>query len=149
MKLRLVLLGVMLLFAGCTTQQVVNSQVLTIETVQGVRTFNLDIAQTEDQRKQGLMDRTVYPSDSAMLFVFDEPRYVNMWMKNTLIPLDMLMIDDNKHIVQIYADVPPCELENSDDCPLYTSSQPISYVVEINAGLSKQFGIDIGDTISF
>lgn len=78
------------------------------------------------------MNREFLAEDAGMLFVFERMRpFRSFWMKNTLIPLDMIWIDDSQRIVHIEEDVPPCEVEN---CPTYSpGATESSYVLEINA----------------
>lgn len=97
--------------------------------------FHIEIAQTAAERQKGLMDRNFLPSQSGMLFVFEEEKPYGFWMKNTLIPLDMIWLDSNKKVVDIAHGAQPCGEENSaiNKCPSYTPSTPALYVLEINA----------------
>lgn len=104
--------------------------------------FSIELAQTPEERAQGLMNREHLDSDAGMLFVFDDEQPRTFWMKNTLIPLDMIFLDSDKKVVEIKSDVLPCE---SDLCTMY-SSLPAKYVLELNAGIAKSRGITVGMT---
>ena len=82
----------------------------------------------------------------GMLFVFttDEPR--TFWMKDTLIPLDILFFDAHHRLVTIQADAQPCR---SDPCELYPSDAPARYVLELNAGTASRIGAKTGDVMTF
>ena len=80
----------------------------------------------------------------GMPFVFDPHEKVNFWMKNTLIPLDILFIK-NDRIVDILENVLPCTL---DKCPLYSSKENVDFVIELNSGRAKELGFEIGDNIN-
>lgn len=94
----------------------------------------------------GLMNRQHLAQNQGMLFIFGKEDYYSFWMKNTLIPLDIIWIDDSQKIVDIESSVPPCE---SPTCPSYKSDQRASYVLEIPAGSSQQFGLIIGQKVLF
>ncbi len=96
--------------------------------------FSVEIARTPEEKQKGLMFRESLSDDSGMLFVFENDAPRTFWMKNTLITLDMIFIDESMKIVEIKADVPPCE---EDPCPTYTS-KPAKYVLEINGGVAEQ-----------
>ncbi|HEX5961210.1 MAG TPA: DUF192 domain-containing protein [Rhodanobacteraceae bacterium] len=108
--------------------------------------FGVEIATTPAQQERGLMFRTAMPADHGMLFVFsdDEPR--TFWMKNTLIPLDMLFFDGAHRLVAVQQDAQPCE---ADPCKLYPSGAPARYVLELNAGTAARLGLRKGDVITF
>ena len=106
--------------------------------------FNLEIAQTSKERQQGLMHRTILPTKNGMLFVFPESRLLKFWMKDTLIPLDIIYIQNNQ-ITEIYKNVQPCQVTN---CPNYPSGVANNMALEINAGLSQKFDINVGQTIT-
>ena len=95
--------------------------------------FDIEIADNDVSRQQWLMYRETLPSQSGMLFVFDREQKYPFWMKNTLIPLDMLWINSGGYIVDIQTAI-PCI---SDPCPTYDPKSDSLYVLEINAGLSQ------------
>lgn len=107
--------------------------------------FEVEIASTDAQRKIGLMNRRSMPEKSGMLFVFEERGYVNFWMKNTLIPLDIIFIDEKSRIRHIAHNAQPCQSQRDNECPKYNSEEQIKYVLEINGGMAEKLGIRVGD----
>jgi len=103
--------------------------------------FTVEIAETSEERSKGLMFRESMREDHGMLFIFDEVAPRSFWMKNTLISLDMIFLDDTLVVVDIKQNVPPCE---ADPCPAYSSSLPAMYVLELNAGIAEKEGIVLG-----
>lgn len=103
--------------------------------------FSVEIADDEAERAQGLMFRESMPKFSGMLFVYESPQPVAFWMRNTLIPLDMLFFDGRGRLEAIRVNATP-----HDETPIPGGSD-IRYVLEINGGLSKQLGIEIGAEI--
>jgi uncharacterized membrane protein (UPF0127 family) len=97
----------------------------------------LEIAKTEQQREYGLMDRKFMPKNHGMIFLFDHPQRLSFWMKNTLIPLDMIFLNHG-HVVAILNDVPPCKQVN---CPSYEPNVQANQVIELNAGMAKKINI--------
>jgi uncharacterized membrane protein (UPF0127 family) len=79
-----------------------------------------------------------------MLFIFPTQQQQSFWMKNMRIPLDIVFITADRHVLEIYASVPPC---TGDPCTLYTSSAPIQYVLEVNSGFCARNGIVSGDPV--
>lgn len=110
------------------------------------RIFRTEIAETPEQQIRGLMFRTSIPDDFAMLFPYTEEDTRSFWMKNTLVPLDIIYLDRNKTVVDLYADVPPCRRE---PCPDYPSRKPAQYVLEIRGGLARVIGLKVGDRVVF
>jgi uncharacterized membrane protein (UPF0127 family) len=108
--------------------------------------FSVEVAATPAEQEHGLMDRTSMPADHGMLFVFADAQPLSFWMKDTLIPLDMLFFDDSHRLVTIHANVPPCK---ADPCPTYDSTAPARYVLELNAGTAAKLGVRKGDVITF
>ena len=96
-----------------------------------------ELALTDDQRRQGLMHRKYLAADAGMMFFWDAPQKVFMWMKNTLIPLDMIFIKNNK-IVGIV------EAKKTEDTTSLTVPSLADAVLEVNYGLTKQHGITKG-----
>lgn len=100
-------------------------------------------ADTPATREQGLMfvrDDQMRP-DQAMIFVYDPPEYVSMWMKNTLLPLDMLFVDRGGCVVSLHERARPGSPENIE------SGRPVALVVELKAGTVKAHGIRVGDRV--
>ena len=107
--------------------------------------FSAEVASDDLSRAQGLMDRTHLAADRGMLFVFRHSDQRWFWMKNTLIPLDILFFDDTRKLVSMQTDVPPC---THDPCPTYPSGKPARYVLELAAGTADRIGARIGDQLS-
>lgn len=116
----------------------------------GKNTIKLEVASTLSEIRRGLMFRTSMPEDAGMVFIFHPEQEVWFWMKNTLIPLDMLFIKDGK-IVKISHSAQPCKAARDEDCPRYPSEGAImaTEVVELNGGYAQRHGIKEGDKISF
>ena len=102
--------------------------------------FKVELAQAPGEKAKGLMYRAELPEDSGMLFVFEKDAPRAFWMKNTLIPLDMIFINSRLEVVEVKANVQPCR---EDPCPSYPS-EPAMYVLEINGGLAEKRGIKAG-----
>ncbi len=98
-----------------------------------------------DEHARGLMFRQKLPLSAGMLFAYNNEEPRTFWMKNTLIPLDMIFLDSSSKIVDIFENVPPCEQEQ---CPTYPSEQPAQYVLEVNAGFVNGKDIRIGDRLA-
>ncbi|MPV86837.1 DUF192 domain-containing protein [Ostreibacterium oceani] len=108
----------------------------------GEHQFELEIANTSQTMQKGMMHRPSMQANQAMIFVFPAPRQVSFWMKNTLIPLDMLFFDTNGVLKEIKHNVPPCR---QAQCPTYPSAtNDIQYVVEIKGGEAKKRNLQIG-----
>ena len=90
----------------------------------------------------GLMFRTSLKADHGMLFIYSSERYMSFWMKNTKIPLDILYFDGDLKLVTLIDSALPCRTET---CPSYPSTEPARYVLEINGGLARQWGVQTGD----
>ncbi len=108
-------------------------------------TIRAEIAATEPERERGLMFRESLPQNAGMLFVFDEPGLHAFWMKNTLIPLDMLWLDTGGRIVSIAESAQPCK---TPECPTYPPHAQASYVLEVNSGFTKKHQLRVGDTLA-
>jgi hypothetical protein len=98
-------------------------------------------AETPGQRAQGLMFVPSMGDDQAMIFVYDPAQYVAMWMKNTLLPLDMLFVDDRGCVVTVQEHARPGSLATIE------SQAPVVLVVELNAGTVASRGIRVGDRV--
>lgn len=97
-----------------------------------------------EESMRGLMFRKHLPGNAGMLFAYYDEKPRTFWMKNTLIPLDMIFVDGSSKIIEIKENVPPCA---QDECPTYPSKEPAQYVLEVNAGFVQEKGIKVGDRL--
>lgn len=119
---------------------------LAISSERGVHNFEVEIADTFKLREIGLMNRTELAERSGMLFIFEQNSEQAFWMKNTLIPLDIIFIDEDFHIANIAREAQPCYEER---CPLYRSGVEIRYVLELKGGAADKLGIKEGDKVTW
>jgi uncharacterized membrane protein (UPF0127 family) len=135
------LLPLLFAVAGCATSAA-HADTPSV-TLHGQR-FVTEFATTDAAREKGLMLRTELASDHSMLFVFPDTDLRYFWMKNTLIPLDILYFDTDRKLVSMQLDVPPCK---ADPCPSYPSDRPARYVLELPAGTARRIGAIVGDEL--
>lgn len=111
----------------------------------GDQVIDLEVAGTPQEQEMGLMFRTDLPADRGMIFPFTPARPVGFWMKNTLIPLDMVFLRDGV-IREIIANVPPC---GADPCPSYGPpfNVDIDQVIELRSGRAEELGLRRGDRL--
>ncbi len=114
---------------------------VTVNALTGAHTFAVEVMRTPEQRSVGLMYRQQLEEGSGMLFDFGDTRQVRMWMKNTLIPLDMVFISESGNIAGIAHNTIPMSTE------ILSSPKPVRYVLEINAGTSRKLGFKVGDQV--
>jgi uncharacterized protein len=115
---------------------------LTIRSKTGTHRFIVEIAATPDQQERGLMFRRSLAGDRGMIFPYEPSQEVAFWMKNTLIPLDIVFIRSDGTIVRI------TKAEAMDLTPL-PSGEPITAVLEIRGGRAAELGIEAGDIVSW
>ncbi len=108
--------------------------------------FWVEVANDSLSRERGLMFREKLDDDSGMLFIHDQIEPQAYWMKNTRISLDILYFDANRILVNAHENVPPCSGGNR--CPVYASAAPILFVLELNAGKSREIGLEKGDQLT-
>lgn len=128
--------------ARAKTAFTVAEQELSIQTDSGAVSFKLELAVTPDQTARGLMFRRSMPKQQGMLFFFGEERLVQMWMKNTYIPLDMVFLNSAGRIVHVHKGAVPHSLD------VISSQVPARFVLEVNAGEAQQFGLKPGQQAS-
>lgn len=114
---------------------------LDIVTAKGPVHLRVEVADDEAEREQGLMFRTHLDDDQGMLFDFHTPQQVAFWMRNTLIPLDMIFIRADGTIANIEANTEPYS-----ETPI-PSDGPVLGVLEIGGGLTQELGIKAGDKV--
>lgn len=106
--------------------------------------FSVELAKTAQQQEQGLMFRESLESNQGMLFIFESLGNYPFWMKNTLIPLDIIWINSNQEIVFISRNTSICKEE---PCQSINPNKEAKYVLEINAGISEEINLNIGDKL--
>ena len=116
---------------------------LTITSSNKTHRFTVELAQTAEEQATGLMNRSSLGPDRGMVFPFDPPREASFWMKNTLIPLDMIFIRADGTIANIAANTVPLSLQ-----PVF-SDGTVAAVLEIAGGRSAELGIKAGDTVKW
>ena len=107
----------------------------------GEARFTIELADEPGERATGLMHRDYMGRSAGMLFVFEQPQPVAFWMKNTLIPLDMIFTDNTGRIQHIHENAIP-----HDETPI-PGGEGVFAVLEINGGLSEKFGFEVGDAL--
>lgn len=104
-----------------------------------IKTLTVEIAKSEREMEYGLMFRREMAPNHGMIFIFPYPQRIRMWMKNTFLPLDMIFFDKNQKIVAIVTGAKP------QDESIIDPGEDAKYVLEINAGLAKSWGLQKGD----
>lgn len=108
-----------------------------------LKKINIEVADNDNERTQGLMYRKSMEDERGMLFVFEREEPQSFWMKNTIIPLDIIYINSKKEIVKIFKNTVPFSEKS------LPSDGPAIYVVEVNGGFCEKYGIKEGDVINF
>lgn len=116
---------------------------LTVTSGRKVHKFRVEVAATPAQQEQGLMFRREMGANEGMIFPHEVPRMASFWMKNTVLPLDIIFVGPDRRIINIAANTTPFSL---DPVP---SDGPTSAVLELNAGRSAQLGLKPGDLVSW
>jgi uncharacterized protein len=143
--IKTILLGLFCL-AACSsadTSLSFETQKLSIQTAAQSLTLTVEVADTEEKRAQGLMNRATLDEGSGMLFVFDQSADHSFWMKETNISLDMIFINESNEIVYIEESTTPL----SED-PI-GAGQNCRYILEVNAGYAERNSVNSGDVVSF
>ena len=108
--------------------------------------YKVELARTPEEQVQGLMFRESLAEKSGMLFLFPDNTVHQFWMKNTMIPLDMIWMDREGKVLFVSENTPPCK---ADPCPTYGPNQPATSVLEIAAGMAKREKVEVGTVIRF
>ena len=121
--------------AGCT------DSIVEIKSAHAHIRLNVEVADSAEERANGLMHRQSMPYNSGMWFIYETPRTVAFWMRNTLIPLDIIFVDQHGEVQKIHMNALPL-----DETPI-PGGDNIQFVLEVNAGLSERYGLGAGDFI--
>ena len=106
--------------------------------------YRLELARTPEEQGQGLMFRESLPEKTGMLFLFGDKGVHRFWMKNTMIPLDMVWMDAEGKVLFVSADTPPCK---ADPCPNYGPESPAASVLEVAGGKAAREKIVVGSVL--
>lgn len=142
--LKTAVLLTLVLFSACSKQDNASKEKLIIQSEDAAYKYNVDVADTKESLRHGLMGRNSLADDAGMILdvtIVPKDMDVAMWMKDTLIPLDMVFIDENGTIFYIYENAEPNSV-----VPIYPPKRPRA-VLEINAGQVKKNNIKIGDFV--
>lgn len=116
----------------------------------GDLTVQAELALTQEQRSQGLSGRPSLPREGGMLFVFPQEGQPGFWMRGMRFPLDLVWISRDGRVVDLTEDANPVDPALPDDqVPRYRPDQPVLSVLEVNAGVIREAGIQVGDTVTF
>ncbi len=141
-KIILIIMFVLSLFLN----QPIEAEIKTIPLSIGTEKFIVEIADTVEKQIRGFMFRRAVPDNSGMLFTYNREEYHSFWMKNTLVHLDIIYLNKDKIVVDLFINVPPCK---SDPCPGYKTRIPAQYVLELRGNRAKELDLKIGDEIAF
>jgi len=108
-----------------------------------IASIEIEVADDDAEREQGLMYRDTMAENAGMLFLMGIEETQSFWMKNTIISLDIMYADSDRRIVSIHKNCKPYSLDQ------IISAEPAAYVVEVNAGYTSKYNIKVGDVISF
>lgn len=108
--------------------------------------YRIELARTPEEQQRGLMFRESLPERSGMLFLFDDDSPHRFWMKNTMIPLDIVWLDDVGRVLFVSANTPPCK---ADPCPDYGPQVAAWNVLEIAGGMAAKEQVTVGSTLRF
>jgi uncharacterized membrane protein (UPF0127 family) len=139
--LRSLLVVAVLLGVSGVTARAAELEPLEIVTKSGVQVFSVELAKTDKERETGLMFRKELADGRGMLFDFTPEQEVSMWMKNTILPLDMIFIRADGRILRIAENTEPQSLK------IISSGGPAKGVLEVMAGTAKKYGIAPGDRV--
>lgn len=118
-------------------------------TLPGGKQLEVELRRSTEELSKGMMFRAQLPPDKGMLFVFDNSQKRPFWMFQTIVPLDMIWMDEAKRIVEIVENAPPCKERDFRNCPTYGGNFETPYVLELAAGRAGALGLETGQQASF
>ena len=114
-----------------------------IETANAAKKFKVWLADSEEEKIKGLSGKFRIKDNAGMLFILDENGINDFWMKDMRFKIDLLFIDKNNRMAEIYEQLEPCRADFI--CPTYSPAEPASYALELKAGRVSKLGVKIGD----
>jgi len=152
---------IMLLCSGCGADNISSSEeeegsiaalesdILTVEL--GGRLFELELALTDEERMQGLMFRDEIAENGGMIFVYPPvepfPAVLNFWMKNCLVPIDVIFLNPKGIITAIHEMQPPEPSTSDDELIRYSSNLPAQFAIELRGGMAAELGLTAGSRV--
>lgn len=110
------------------------------------KNFNLEVAKTLTQKATGLSNRTELCSDCGMIFLFSQDNTQSFWMKDTLIPLDIIWVNSQGKVVYLSTALPEPNTPDNQ-LKIYKNTKPAKYVIELNSGMAEKVSLKVGDII--
>ncbi len=140
---RLALAAALVMVTACGSGDDRETATVALEGADGRTTLTVEVADSTDERREGLMGQEELPTDSGMVFLFDEPTTSTFTMRDTLIPLSIAFADADGRIVTVL-DMEPCREE---PCPSYAAGGPYTVALEVNQGAFDRWGVASGDRL--
>ncbi len=138
------------LAAACGGSERIEVRSERIEVRIGELVIDAEVARTPEERGQGLSGRSSLPDEGGMLFVFQQEGQPGFWMREMRFPLDFIWISQDGLVMDLTEDVPPPDAGVPDEpLPRYQPDAPVLYVLEVNAGIIRQSGVQVGDAVTF
>jgi uncharacterized protein len=140
---RTALLAALIVLAGCGGGGGRETATVVLEGPRESTTITAEVADSSEERHQGLRGREELDADAGMVFLFGEPVSARFVMEDTLIPLSIAFVDETGRIAAI-EDMEPCR---RDSCPTYGAEQPFTTALEVNQGAFDRWGVGVGDHV--
>ena len=134
-----------ILWLGCAGATLATPAVIPLKLPSG-KVLQTEVMVNDQDRQMGLMFRPSLAPDHGMLFIFEHIDFHGIWMKNCKFPIDIVWLDEQRKVVHLAENVPPCK---ADPCPVYEPLHNAAYVVEINAGQAKREKVQLGAQLDF
>jgi uncharacterized protein len=135
--------------AGCKQSDPVRDFSSTEVTLPNGQVISSEVESDPVDMARGMMFRDSLPPGRGMLFIHTKPGKYAYWMYQVKIPLDIIWMDQSKHIVEISANTPPCPSKSARQCPNYGGHEDAMYVLELAGGMASKYGLAKGQQIQF
>ncbi len=113
------------------------------------KTITAEVMTNPVDMSRGMMFRDTLAANRGMLFIHGSPGRYAYWMFQVKIPLDIIWMDQNRRVVEISANTPPCPSKSARDCPNFGGHEEAMYVLELAGGMAAKYGVEKGSVINF
>jgi uncharacterized membrane protein (UPF0127 family) len=137
------------MLTSCSNQEDAERFRLRAVTMPNGETVYAEMAIDTAEMMRGMMFRDSLAADRGMFFVHNKMGRYSYWMYQVRIPLDIIWIDQQKNVVEVLANVPPCPSTKSSECPTHGGTKDAQYVLELAAGMAAKYGVTVGSKIDF